>query len=77
MEVRVCLDGQVDVGEDLVVVGPCGRAKVDGGGGVDFAIELREEEGAEVDGACAGDGLEGSYPLLFYCWGVGAKDQFL
>ncbi len=55
-EVRVGGDGKVDVGEDLVVVGP------GWGGEVDClvrwaGVEFGEEEAAQVDGAGAGDGL--------------------
>lgn len=53
-EVWIVLDGQVDVGEDLVVVCPCWRAEVDGlgfrCGGV---VELLEEEATKVVGASA------------------------
>jgi len=55
-EVGVCLDGDTDVGEDLVVVGPCWRGEVDGRRR--FGEEFREEETAEVDCASTGDGLE-------------------
>ena len=41
-EVGVCLDGQVDIGEDLVVVGPCRRREVDSGRWL--GNELGEEE---------------------------------
>lgn len=51
-------DGEVDVCEDLLVVGPCWVGEVDGGFGVG-GVEAREEEAAEVQGAGARDGLEG------------------
>lgn len=56
-KVRVGLNGDVYIGEDLVVVGP---SRV---GEVDCLIlragkELREEEGSEMEGTCAGDGLQ-------------------
>ena len=54
-EVRVGLDGEVDVGEDLVVVGPCWCGEVDCWCG--FGQKLGEEETTEMDGACARDGL--------------------
>ena len=56
-EVGVGLYGEMDVGEDLVVVGPCGGGEVDGlvGGA---GVEAGQEEGAEVDGAGAGDSLQ-------------------
>lgn len=64
-EVWVVLDGEVDVGEDLVVVCPCWRAEVDRlgfrCGGV---VELLEEETTKVVGTSAGDGLEGGDTLL-------------
>lgn len=56
-EVGVGLDGQVDVGEDLVVVGPGWVGEVDGLV-VGARVEPGEEEGSEVDGTGAGDGLE-------------------
>jgi len=42
-EVWVCGMGQVDVAEDLGVVGPCWRGEVDGALGAG-AVELGEEE---------------------------------
>ena len=61
-EVGVCFHGQVDIGKDLVVVGPCWRGEVDGG--CRFGEEFRKEEAAEVDCASAGDGLEGDGLLV-------------
>ena len=55
-EVGVCLDREVNIGEDLVVVRPCWRGEVDGRRG--FGEEFGEEEAAEVDCASTGDGLE-------------------
>lgn len=57
-EVGVGFYGEVDVGEDLVVVGPGWGGEVDG---LVFGaeVEFGEEKTAEVDGAGAGDGLEG------------------
>lgn len=67
VEVRVLGDGEADIGEDLVVVGPCWVAEVDGGllGGIAVrVVEAREEETAEMAGAGAGDGLDrGDAPL--------------
>ena len=77
MEVRVGLDGQTDVAEDLVMVGPCWRAEVDSGGRVDFAVELGEEQSSQVDSPGSRDGLEGSYSFLFYCGRIGAEDELL
>lgn len=60
VEVGVVGEGEGDVGEYLVVIGPGGGRDIDGlvgGAGEEFA----EEEGAEVDGAGAGDGLQGCY----------------
>jgi hypothetical protein len=54
--VGVCLNGEVYIGEDLVVVGPGWRGEVDGRRG--FGEEFGEEEAAEVDCASTGDGLE-------------------
>ena len=47
----------MDVCENLVVVDPCWSGEVDGRSG--FRKELGKEGSAEVDGARAGDGLEG------------------
>lgn len=67
VEVGVLGDGEADVGEDLVVVGPCWIAEVDGGllGGIAVrVVEARKEETAEMAGASAGDGLDrGDAPL--------------
>ena len=56
-EVGVGFYREVDVGEDLVVVRPGRGGHVDCWSG--FGEELGEEGSAEMDGACAGDGLEG------------------
>jgi hypothetical protein len=55
-EVGVCLYGEVNIREDLVVVGPCWRGEVDSRRG--FGEEFGEEEAAEMDCASTGDGLE-------------------
>ena len=60
MEVGVGLYWERNVVEDLVVVGPGGGAEVDRlGSGA--GIELREEEGPQVNGAGTGDSLERSH----------------
>ena len=64
VEVGVVGEGEADVGEDLVVVGPGRVGEVELGAG-SLGVEFGEEEGAEVDGAGAGDGLEGAY--LGFC----------
>lgn len=56
-EVWIGIYGEVDVGEDLVVVGPCWGGEVDGLVGR-AGIEAGEEESTEVDGAGAGDSLK-------------------
>lgn len=53
-EVGVLGNGEADIGEDLVVVGPGWVGEVDGAVAL---VELGEEESAEMDGAGAGDGL--------------------
>lgn len=59
-KVWVGLNGDVYVGEDLVVVGPCRVGEVD-------CLVLRageefgEEESSEMEGAGARDGLESCY----------------
>lgn len=59
----------MDVGEDLVVVGPCWVAEVDGW----FAgVEFREEESSKMDGTCAGDGLETANSFFCKSWRVGS-----
>ena len=60
-EVRVGSDREVDVGEDLVVVGPCWVAEVDGGRA---GVEFREEESSQVHSTCAGNGLDGACTLF-------------
>jgi hypothetical protein len=53
-EVWVVLDGKLDIGEDLVVVGPCRVGNVDGLGlGGRGVVELGQESGAQVDSASA------------------------
>ena len=46
------------------MVCPGGIAQVDGGTGLLVWMEFGEEEGSEMDGAGAGDGLEGCYLSL-------------
>jgi hypothetical protein len=58
------------------VICPCGSGEVDRlvlGAGVEFG----EEQAAEVDGACAGDGLEGDYAFFGDGGGGGADDEAL
>ena len=62
----------MDVGEDLVVVGPCWIAEIDGGLA---RVEFRDEQATEMDGACAGDGLYAAGALFGQSWGGGAQDQ--
>lgn len=63
-KVWVGLNGNVYVGEDLVVVGPCWVGEVDGLV-MRAREEFREEEGSEMEGACAGDGLQSCYLQIF------------
>ncbi len=58
-EVGVLGNGQADIGEDLVVIGPGGIGEVDSGLGL-RGVELGEEETAQMDGAGSRDGLEGT-----------------
>lgn len=77
-EVGVLFGGDVDVAEDLVVVCPGGVAHVDGWGlGGGAVVEFGEEEGADVEGTGAGDGLEGDDALFGDDGGVFAEDEFL
>ena len=71
-KIWVCCEGEVDVGEDLVVVRPCWVASV---GGWPAWVEFGEEESTEMDCSCAGDGLDGVCALLCEGWGVGAQDE--
>lgn len=57
-EVGVVGELEADVGEDLVVVGPGRAGEVDLGLGL-LRVEFGQEEGAQMDGSSAGDGLEG------------------
>lgn len=69
-EVRVVGERETDIGEDLVVVGPCWA------GEVDFwlrGVEFRQEEAAQMDGAGAGDGLEGADLFGTFSFGRGFK----
>lgn len=58
-EVGVVGEGEADICEDLVVIGPGWVGKIDGGLGL-CGVELGEEEAAQVDGAGSRDGLEGA-----------------
>jgi hypothetical protein len=58
-EVGVVGEGETDICEDLVVIGPGWVGEVDGGLGL-CGVELGEEEAAQVDGAGSRDGLKGA-----------------
>lgn len=61
VEVWILGDRQADIGEDLIVVGPCWVAEVNGGllGRIAVrVVEARKEKAAEMAGAGAGDGLD-------------------
>lgn len=62
----------MDIGEYLVVVGPCWIAEVDGGRAW---VEFRDEQATEMDGACAGDCLYAAGALFGESWGISAQDQ--
>lgn len=72
VEIGVGRDGQAHVGEDLVVVCPGRRRQVDG---PVTLIELGQEEGAEMHGTGARDGLDRRHALLGQRRRVGAQDQ--
>lgn len=63
----------LDVGEDLVVVGPGGVRQVHDRVAIDLAIELLEEEGSEVQSSSAGDGLHRCDAAFGRC--IGAEHQ--
>ena len=46
----------MNIGENLIVIGPGGRGEIDGLRGRAW-VEAAEEEGAEVDGTSPRDGL--------------------
>lgn len=73
-EVGVLGDGEADIAEDLVVVRPRRVGDVDGAVAL---VELGEEEGAEMDGTGAGDGLDGGGALLADGGRVGAEHQLV
>ena len=56
-EVGVVGQLQADVGEDLVVIGPCRVGEVDGGL---LGVELGQEETAQMDSAGSRNGLQGT-----------------
>lgn len=60
VEVGVGCEGEADIGEDLVVVGPGWVGEVDGGLGV-RGVEFGKEKGTEMHSSCAGDGLESGH----------------
>lgn len=53
-EVGVIGEGEADIGEDLVVIGPCWVGEVNGRF---LRMEFGQEETAQVDGAGSRDGL--------------------
>lgn len=55
-EIRVCLDRKPDIGEDLVVVGPCWRGEIEL-----FIprVEFCKEKASQVNSTSAGNRLEG------------------
>ena len=55
----------MNIGEDLVVVGPCWGGDVDGWGG--FGKELGEKEAAEMDCTSTRNRLEGDGLLTAVC----------
>lgn len=62
------------------MVCPCGIAQVDGRTGLLVWMEFREEEGAEMDGTCTGDGLERCYLFVVSMTGnefVGERSTLL
>jgi hypothetical protein len=72
MEVRIRLNGEADILEDLVVVTPSRVRHVDGAVAL---VELGEEQGAQMDGTSARDRLERSRSLLGDGGGVAAEDK--
>jgi hypothetical protein len=58
-EVGVVGEGEADICEDLVVIGPGWVGEVDGGLGLCW-VELGEEKAAQMDSAGSRDGLEGA-----------------
>ena len=73
-EVGVVGEGESDIGEDLVVVGPGWRGEVEGGF---VGMEAREEETSQMDGARAGDGLKRADAIFADGRTVGAHDELL
>lgn len=61
VKVRVLCDGNANIGEDLVVVGPCWVGQENG---LVALVEFGEEQSTQVDGTGARDGLNGGYALL-------------
>lgn len=59
-EIRVCSDGEIHVGEDLVVIGPCGRREINRLVGRP-RIEFRKEESTQMEGTRTRDGLDARY----------------
>lgn len=64
-EVGVCGNGEINVGKDLVVVGPCWVTEVDARRP---RVEFTEEEGTKVNSTCTGDGLYAACAVFCKCW---------
>ena len=71
-EVGVVGEGESDIGEDLVVVGPGWRGEVERGF---VGMEAREEETSQMNGARAGDGLKRADAVFADGRTVGAHDE--
>lgn len=54
-------DGNTDIGEDLVVIGPCWVGQIDG---LVALVEFGEEESTQMAGTGARDGLDGGDSLF-------------
>jgi hypothetical protein len=77
-EIWVVLDAELDIGKDLVVVGPGRVGDVNGLClGVGRIVKLGQEGGTQVDGASARDGLQRDGTLLLESGRVGAEDESL
>mgnify|MGYP005989162607 CR=1 FL=1 len=72
VEVRVLSGGNADIGEDLVVVGPCRVGEVDS---LVSLVELGEEQSSQMDSTGPGDGLHGSRTTFFQSRRIGAEHQ--
>ena len=54
-EVRIGRNRKLNIGEDLIVVGPCWAAEVDGWRP---GVEFLEEQSSQMHGSCARNGLD-------------------